>query len=123
MEAYKARDLMLVYRSDQTIRDINPDFNALAKYDDFIIVTAQSSDNRYDFISRFFCADDGIAEDPVTGSSHCTLTPYWAEKLSKEKLRAYQASKRGGELDLEIAGDRILISGHALTVIEGNMRV
>ncbi|QQR69982.1 MAG: PhzF family phenazine biosynthesis protein [Alphaproteobacteria bacterium] len=123
MEAYKARDLMLVYESDQTIRDINPDFNALAKYDDFIIVTAQSSDNRYDFISRFFCADDGIAEDPVTGSSHCTLTPYWAEKLSKEKLRAYQASKRGGELDLEIAGDRILISGHALTVIEGNMRV
>lgn len=123
IDAYKARDLMLVYEDEQTIRDINPDFNMLAKYDDFIIVTAPSSDRKYDFISRFFCADDGIAEDPVTGSAHCTLTPYWSQKLGKEKLRAYQASKRGGELDCEIVGDRILISGSALTVIEGNMRV
>jgi PhzF family phenazine biosynthesis protein len=123
IEAYKARDLMLVYKDDQTIKNIDPDFNALAKYQDFIIVTAKSSDQKYDFISRFFCADDGIAEDPVTGSAHCTLTPYWSGKLGKQKMKAYQASKRGGELDLEIAGDRILISGPALTVIEGHMRV
>lgn len=123
IEAYKSRDLMLVYEDDQTIHDIKPDFSALAKYDDFIIVTAKSSDKKYDFISRFFCADDGIAEDPVTGSAHCTLTPYWSQKIGKEKLLAYQASKRGGELDLEISGDRVLISGHALTIIDGNMRV
>lgn len=123
IDACKARDLMLVYEDEQTVRDINPDFNMLAKYDDFIIVTAPSSDRKYDFISRFFCADDGISEDPVTGSAHCTLTPYWSQKLGKEKLRAYQASKRGGELDLEISGDRVFISGSALTVIEGNMRV
>ncbi len=123
IEAFKARDLMLVYENDQIIQEIKPNFNILTEYDDFIIVTAQSSDKRYDFISRFFCADDGIAEDPVTGSSHCTLTPYWSAKLGKKKLNAYQASKRGGELDLEIVGDRILISGSALTVIKGNMRV
>ena len=122
-EAYQSRDTMLVYEDDQAIRDINPDFSALAKYDDFIIVTAKSSDKKYDFISRFFCSDHGIDEDPVTGSAHCTLVPYWSEKLNKERLHAYQASKRGGELDLEIAGDRVFISGHAFTVIEGNMRV
>lgn len=125
IEVYKARDLMLVYEDDQIIRDIKPNFNVLAEYDDFITVTAKSSDKKYDFISRFFCANDGIAdgitEDPVTGSSHCALAPYWSAKLGKEKLSAYQASKRGGELDLEIVGDRILISGKALTVIQGNI--
>lgn len=124
IEAYKARDLMLVYKNEKTIHDIKPDFKALKEYPEFIIVTAQSEDNKYDFISRFFCADDGIDEDPVTGSAHCTLTPYWAKKLNKNKLGAYQASKRGGELNVElIIEDRVLISGEAVTLIEGKLNI
>lgn len=122
MEAYKSRDLMLVYESEQDIRDMNPDFNALMKFKEFIIVTAKSS-GTYDFISRFFCADDGIAEDPVTGSAHCTSAPYWAEKLNKNQLFAYQASRRGGELLLDVTKDRVAITGSALTVIKGEISV
>ena len=122
IEAYKARDLMLVYENETTIHGINPDFNALKAYKDFIISTAKSGE-KYDFISRFFCADDGIAEDPVTGSAHCTLAPYWAQKLGKKHLKAYQASKRGGDLTLEVLPERILISGQAVTVLEGKMRI
>jgi len=122
IEAYKSRDLMLVYENEQIIRDINPDFNALMKHKDFIIVTAKSTDSKYDFVSRFFCADDGITEDPVTGSAHCTSAPYWARKLGKNKLKAYQASRRGGELSLEISGDRVLITGEAVTIMDGKMR-
>lgn len=122
IEAYQARDLMLVYDDEKVIRDITPDFNALMKYDNFIIVTARST-GQHDFISRFFCADDGIAEDPVTGSAHCTSAPYWSRILNKKHLKAYQASKRGGELILELTDDRVLISGNAITVMDGNMRV
>lgn len=123
IDAYKSRDLMLVYDDEKVIREIVPDFNALRAFKDFIIVTAKSSDSKFDFVSRFFCADDGIAEDPVTGSAHCTSTPYWAEKLGRTKLTAYQASKRGGELLLEVWGDRILITGQAVTLIEGHLEV
>jgi len=121
--AFKARDLMLVYAHEQSVRNARPDFNALAKYKDFIGITARSADKTYDFVSRFFCADDGITEDPVTGSFHCTATPYWGRQLGKQTLVAYQASKRGGELFLEIAGDRIFISGNAVSVIEGMMTI
>ena len=102
---------------------MKPNFNNLIKYKDFIIVTAESKNEKYDFISRFFCAGDGIAEDPVTGSAHSTLTPYWSNKLNKTKLVAYQASKRGGELNLEYQGDRIDISGQAITIINGIMTI
>jgi PhzF family phenazine biosynthesis protein len=123
IDAYKSRDLMLVYEDEKTIREITPDFNSLKNYQDFIIVTAKSNDTKYDFVSRFFCADDGITEDPVTGSAHCTLTPYWANKLGKKKLTAYQASQRGGELGLEVSDDRILMTGQALTLIEGILQI
>lgn len=120
--AFKSRDLMLVYDNEQIIRDIDPDFNALKGYKDFIIITAKSDHAEYDFISRFFCAEEGIAEDPVTGSAHCTLAPYWADQLEKNDLRAYQASSRGGELDLELNGERLLITGKAVTILEGKMK-
>ncbi len=123
IDAYKSRDLMLVYENEDIIHDISPDFNALLKYEDYIIVTAKSEKTEHDFISRFFCADDGIAEDPVTGSAHCTLAPYWAQKLSKTDLKAYQASERGGELGLVVGTDRIEISGQAMTVLDGKMRI
>lgn len=121
--ARKARDLMLVYESERTIYDMKPNFHALLDYEPFIIVTAKSENPKYDFISRFFCASDGISEDPVTGSAHCTLAPYWSNVLVKNKMRAYQASKRGGELDLELSKDRLYITGQAIVVIEGSLQV
>ena len=120
--AYKARDLMMVYEQDKDVISINPDFNALKDYDDPIIVTAPDNTLQHDFISRFFIAGDAMPEDPVTGSAHCTLAPYWSERLGKAEMLAYQASKRGGELKLEIKGDRLLITGDAVTVFEGEMR-
>jgi len=114
---------MLVYKDEETILNMNPNFNELMNYDDFIIVTAKSKSINYDFISRFFCASDGISEDPVTGSAHCTLTPYWGLQLNKKHLKAFQSSKRGGYLDLEIINDRINISGEAVTILDGTMRI
>lgn len=121
--ARKSRDLMLVYEDDKTIFDMQPNFKELLKYNDWIIVTAKSSRSRYDFISRFFSPNDGILEDPVTGSSHCTLTPYWAKKLNKNKMISYQASKRGGVLSLEMQQDRLNITGKVITVIDGTLRI
>ncbi len=121
VEAYQARDLMLVYEDAKTIRQMDPDYNALLRYPGYIIATAPSDVSDYDFISRFFCADDGITEDPVTGSAHCTLAPYWAQRLGKVELCAYQASHRGGALGLHIQGDRLFVSGPAITVIDGTM--
>lgn len=121
--AFQARDLMLVYDDAETVRNMTPDFNALMTYKDFIIVTAPSDDPEFDCVSRFFCADDGIAEDPVTGSAHCTIAPYWAERLDKSTLRAYQASKRGGVLNLEMKGDRLDIGGQAITVLQGELLI
>ena len=119
----KARDLMLVYEDENTVLNMKPDFNSLLNYDGFIITTAKSQNPNYDFISRFFCATDGILEDPVTGSAHSTLTPYWSELLNKKHLRAYQASERGGFLDLKMNDNRVDISGNAVTIFEGKMKI
>lgn len=121
--ATKSRDLMLVFDDEATVLEMKPNFNALLDYKDFIIVTAKSRHPKYDFISRFFCASDGLLEDPVTGSAHCTLAPYWAKKLGKNNMTAFQASKRGGFLTLELKGDRLNITGEAVTLIEGILKV
>lgn len=123
IDARKSRDLMLVFDNEKTILEMKPNFNALLGYKDFIIVTAESSNPKYDFISRFFCASDGILEDPVTGSAHCTLAPYWSDKLGKNNMIAFQASKRGGVLSLDLQGERLKIKGEAVTVIEGFFKV
>lgn len=119
--AAKSRDLMLVYDNEDVVLNMNPDFNRLLGFNDSIIVTAKSEDSKYDFISRFFCIDDEVLEDPVTGSAHSTLAPYWSKKLNKTKMLAYQASKRGGELKLEIKDQRVNITGSAVKLIEGFM--
>lgn len=85
-----------------------------------IIVTSRAS-GKYDFISRFFGPQVGINEDPVTGSSHSCLTPYWAKKLNKTDMMAYQASARGGELHVILSSDRVLIEGQAVTTIKGEL--
>ncbi len=119
--AYQSRDLMLVYADENTIYKIVPDYNELMGYKKCIIVTASSNGN-YDFISRFFCSDERIAEDPVTGSAHCTSAPYWSRKLGKSHLKAYQASNREGILTLDVTHDRVHITGQAITVMDGKMR-
>ncbi len=117
-----SRDFMFVYESEEIVRTMQPDYHKLREVKHngehrFVIVTAKGKD--CDFVSRFFCAGDGIDEDPVTGSAHCTLVPYWAEKLGKTKMLAHQISKRGGVLRCELKGDRVLMSGQAVTYMQG----
>jgi PhzF family phenazine biosynthesis protein len=118
----RSRDYFLVYDSEDIIRDIAPDFFALSKMDTVgVIVTAPGKD--VDFVSRFFAPGAGIPEDPVTGSAHCNLIPYWAKKLGKDQLHAYQISARKGELWCELKGDRVLMSGKAVTYLKGEIFV
>lgn len=118
----RSRDYMLVYEKESDIAEIKPDFNALAKIDTIgVIVTAKG--DSVDFVSRMFAPAAGIPEDPVTGSAHCNLIPYWAEKLGKTKLHAYQISARRGELWCELKGDRVLMSGKAVTYLKGEIYV
>ncbi len=113
-------DIMLVYENEATIAALQPNFNALEKFDfRGIIVTAKG--NNCDFVSRFFAPFCGINEDPVTGSAHTTLTPYWAKTLNKNKMTAQQISKRGGHLICEYLGDRVQISGQATLYMIGEI--
>ena len=115
-----ARDYLVVYPTEAELRSLTPDMAAVAKADLFaVIATAPGKD--YDFVSRFFAPAQGIPEDPVTGSSHCTLIPYWSKRLGKKKMRAYQASLRGGEIWCEDRGERVTISGKAVQFLEGTI--
>ncbi|MBL7074857.1 PhzF family phenazine biosynthesis protein [candidate division KSB1 bacterium] len=119
-EVLKSRDYLAVFKDEETILSIKPDFEILKKLDCLgIIVTAKG--NNSDFVSRFFAPGVGIPEDPVTGSAHVTLVPYWSEKLNKKSLYAIQMSKRRGELFCEDLGERVLISGKAVTYCEGSI--
>lgn len=110
----------IVYDSEDEIATIQPDFDLLMKLDlQGVIVTAPGKD--VDFISRYFAPKVGIPEDPVTGSAHCTLTPYWSKRLNKSQLTAKQISRRGGELFCEDAKDRIKISGRAVEYLQGTI--
>lgn len=111
---------LIEVESEDIVRNIAPDFTKLMKVPlRGVIVTAKSKE--YDFVSRFFAPEVGIFEDPVTGSAHCCLGPYWKKKLGKDSFNAYQASKRGGMLKVQVAGERVLISGKAVTVMEGSL--
>lgn len=114
----KARDWLFIYHSPDEVLSLRPDFKSM---NTSVIVTAPSKDA--DFVSRFFAPNFGVDEDPVTGSAHCTLIPYWAERLGKTKLRARQVSPRGGELFCELRGDRVGIGGHAVLYSSGHLHV
>ena len=117
-------DMFLVASDPQTVRDLQPNFDRLAQIDvRGFIVTAQSHEKGIDFISRFFAPRCGINEDPVTGSAHCALAPYWAAELHRETLIGYQASRRGGTVRSQVIGDRVKLSGQAITILEGNIIV
>lgn len=121
-EAYRARDLLAVFGSEAEVRSLQPDLQRVAALDAFaVIVTAPGGDA--DFVSRFFAPRQGIPEDPLTGSAHCTLTPYWAARTGRHRLRARQVSARGGELECELRGDRVIIAGCAVDYLRGEIDV
>lgn len=118
LEVHCSEDYFLVFSSEKEIVDMEPDMTKLKKVDKRgIIVTAKG--DKVDFVSRFFAPKYGIAEDPVTGSAHCALVPFWAKKLGKRDLIAHQVSKRGGELFCKDQGDRVVISGRAVAYMQG----
>lgn len=113
-------DYLVEVSSPAEISAIRPDFATLAKVPTRgVMVTARDPSGQYDFVSRFFGPAAGINEDPVTGSAHCCLAPYWAEKLGKREFMAFQASPRGGSLRLRLEGDRVILGGQAVTVLRG----
>jgi len=113
-------DVVVRLDSDAAVRAVRPDYNKLgAVKARGVIVTATSDDQKYDFVSRFFGPQVGIDEDPVTGSAHCALAPYWSSKLGKKEMTGYQASSRGGVVRVRLLGDRIILGGQAVTVLEG----
>jgi predicted PhzF superfamily epimerase YddE/YHI9 len=113
-------DYLLVYERQEDVEGLNPDYLALSKINARgVIVTAPGRE--VDFVSRFFAPQSGINEDPVTGSAHTSLTPYWAQILGKNKMQARQLSKRGGELLCEYRAPRVLISGNAVLYLTGEI--
>jgi len=123
VEAFKGKtDYMFVYQTQKEIEDIVPDFELIKNFQARgIVITAKG--DKVDFVSRFFAPLVGIDEDPVTGSAHTTLTPYWAIKLKKQELSAMQLSKRQGKLNCKLIADRVEISGNAVTYLEGSIKI
>ncbi len=121
-EVLASRDWVAVFDSEEQVRALKPDLTRLAQMDTFAVaVTAPGKD--VDFVSRFFAPRIGVPEDPVTGSAHCSLVPYWSKRLGKTRLTARQVSARGGELRCEDRGDRVHIAGRAVLYLEGQITV
>ncbi|UTR09998.1 PhzF family phenazine biosynthesis protein [Evansella sp. LMS18] len=122
LEVYKSRDYMAVFETEQDILNLNPDMSELKKLDAAgVIVTAKGTNA--DFVSRFFAPRLGIEEDPVTGSTHCTLVPYWKQQLGKNEFKAKQLSERGGKIYCTDLGDKIKLAGQAVTYLEGYITI
>lgn len=116
-------DYLVEVDSPATVRALTPDFTRLRRIRVRGVIVTARGEGDYDFISRFFAPGSGIDEDPVTGSAHCCLAPYWAPKLGKDDFRAYQASARGGELRVRIDGDRVKLGGRAVTILRADLAV
>jgi len=121
-EVWTSRDLMAVFDTEQEVRSLSPSFDGIRALGGFgLIVTAPG--NEVDFVSRFFAPLQGVPEDPVTGSAHCTLVPYWSRRLGRARLQARQVSSRGGELRCEDRGERVTIAGRAIRYLEGVIEI
>ncbi|MCR9296893.1 MAG: PhzF family phenazine biosynthesis protein [bacterium] len=121
-------DAFVVVRSESQVREMKPDFALLSTLNKRgIIVTAHAVGSHapkpYDFISRFFAPSAGIDEDPVTGSAHCALAPYWSQEMNKTELIGYQASARGGFVEVELRNERVLLRGRAVTIVRGELAI
>jgi len=117
-------DYIIEVESEKVLRELQPDFQAIRQLNvRGVIVTCRAEQGNYDFVSRFFAPGVGVNEDPVTGSAHCCLGPYWKERLNKEEFLAYQASARGGYLRVRVNGDRVTLGGKAITVLSGELIV
>jgi PhzF family phenazine biosynthesis protein len=122
VEILKSRDYFVVLPDEEAVKNIEPDFLLMQQLDAFgVIVTAKGQSA--DVVSRCFYPGAGINEDPVTGSAHCNIVPYWSQKLGKTKLKCKQLSKRGGNLDCELAGDRVLMSGKCVLFLQGEIDI
>jgi len=120
--ARTADDLLVELEAEAVVRSLRPDLVALARLPvRGVVVTAPSRDRRLHFVSRFFAPRVGVPEDPVTGSAHCALAPWWGPRLGRTVMTGYQASARGGEVEVELAGDRVLLRGKAVTVLRGEL--
>jgi PhzF family phenazine biosynthesis protein len=122
LEVWTARDIMVVLADEGQVRALKPNLATIAEIDTFAVIVTARGDS-VDFVSRFFAPARGVPEDPVTGSAHCTLIPYWAKRLGKTRLTAHQVSARGGELFCEDRGERVTIAGHAVLFAEGSIYV
>ncbi|NOZ62354.1 MAG: PhzF family phenazine biosynthesis protein [Calditrichaeota bacterium] len=120
VEILKSRDFLVLFENEKAIRRLSPKMGLLMNLDALGVIVTAPGEN-VDFVSRFFAPKVGVPEDPVTGSAHSTLIPYWAKKLGKTKLRAHQISERGGELFCEFHGERVKISGRAVKYLEGEI--
>jgi PhzF family phenazine biosynthesis protein len=117
-------DYIVELPSEKDVHNLRPDHGVLRQLPvRGIIVTSRADGSEYDFVSRFFAPGSGVDEDPVTGSAHCCLTPYWAQRLGKNEMNAYQASPRGGAVRVRLDGDRVKLGGRAVTVLRGELLV
>ena len=114
---------LVLLESASVVRDLAPDLEAIRHLDRSGLIVTAAGDQGYDFVSRYFAPAKGIPEDPVTGAAHCALAPYWSRRLGRENLRAYQASRRGGEVGCRLAGDRVELRGACVFYLEGEVEI
>jgi predicted PhzF superfamily epimerase YddE/YHI9 len=117
-----ARDYLAIYASEAEVRALRPDLELLSRMDRFAVIVTAPGETA-DFVSRFFAPAKGVPEDPVTGSAHCTLIPYWSARLGKKQLHAMQVSARGGELWCRDLGQRVSIAGNAVQFLQGTIQL
>jgi len=121
LEAHMSRDMLLLLDNEKQVKYLNPDMNMVAKLPDCLGLIVTAKGESVDFVSRFFAPNAGVPEDPVTGSAHSTLIPFWAERLGKDEMTAKQLSERGGTLYCKNCGDRVKISGYATLYLKGEI--
>jgi PhzF family phenazine biosynthesis protein len=123
LEVLAARDYFVVYQSEEQVLTIQPNMELLSQMDRSSVIITAPGIGGVDFVSRFFAPALGVPEDPVTGSAHCSLIPYWSRRFNKKSLKALQLSKRGGEVWCEDRGERVTIAGNAALYLEGTIRI
>jgi predicted PhzF superfamily epimerase YddE/YHI9 len=114
---------LALFESAQVMRELSPDMPAVARLDRPGVIVTAPGEAHYDFFSRYFAPAKGIPEDPVTGAAHCMLTPYWAHRLGKTSFRAFQCSRRGGEVLCRLRGERVELEGSCVFYLEGEVEI